>query len=61
MDPDSIVEYVRWLDSRHQALRDAVLHHRASKMQNSIPGSIDGFDRKLWASLEAAYEGEDDE
>jgi hypothetical protein len=60
MNPDSIVEYVRWLDARHQALRDAVLHHRASKMEHSIPGSVDEFDRELWAALAAAYEGDDE-
>jgi hypothetical protein len=58
-DPDSIVEYVRWLDGRHQTLREAVANHRISKTQLSIPGSIDGFDHELWRALDAAYESED--
>ena len=58
-DPDSIVEYVRWLDTRHQNLRDAVSNHRASKRRRAIPGSIDGFDHELWRALDAAYDSED--
>jgi hypothetical protein len=58
-DPDSIVEYVRWLDKRHTNLRDAIQHHRVMKLEHSLPGSIDEFDRTLWAALEASYEGDD--
>jgi hypothetical protein len=58
-DPDSIVEYVRWLDGRHEALRNAVSQHRANKRKHAIPGSIDGFDHELWRALDATYEAED--
>jgi hypothetical protein len=58
-EPDSIVEYVRWLDGRHEALRAAVTQHRSSKQTHSIPGSIDEFDRVLWSALDAS-KGEDD-
>jgi len=58
-DPDSIVGYVRWLDGRHQALRNAVASHRLSKRQRAIPGSIDGFDHELWRALDATYESQD--
>jgi hypothetical protein len=58
-DPDSIVEYVRWLDTRHEALRSAVSHHRISKQRRAIPGSIDGFDQDLWRALDAAYDSQD--
>ena len=50
-DPDSIVEYVRWLDKRHNTLREAVETHRTNKTQRAIPGSIDQFDRELWSTF----------
>ena len=60
-DPDSIVEYVRSLDRRYNRLRDAVLVHRADKMNHSLPGSIDMFDRELWDILERGFDtGEND-
>jgi hypothetical protein len=55
-DPDSIVQYVAWLDRRHNRLVDSVLLHRASKEEHSLPGTIDNFDRELWAALDAVYE-----
>jgi hypothetical protein len=59
-EPDSIVEYVKWLDLRHNRLRDAVLEHRVNKLERSLAGSIDEFDRSLWAALDAAYESDND-
>lgn len=59
MNPDSIIQYVRWMELRHDRLRDAVQHHRASKTEHAIPGSIDDFDRELWKALELSYQ--DDE
>ena len=56
MNPDSIVDYVRWLDRRHNNLRDAVQTHRAMKTTKAIHGSVDRFDTELWAALDAAYE-----
>jgi len=50
-DPDSIVEYVRSLDRRYERLAQAVRTHRADKQHRAIPGSIDEFDRILWASV----------
>ena len=55
-DPDSIVEYVRSLDRRYNRLRDAVLEHRADKMNRALPGSIDMFDRELWDILERGFD-----
>ena len=57
-DPDSIVEYVRDLDARYNRLRDAVFTHRAEKEENSLPGSVDAFDRELWAIAERAFPAE---
>ena len=54
-DPDSIVEYVRWLDSRLNRLANAILEHKTNKQNLSIPGSIDGFDHELWKTLDWAY------
>jgi hypothetical protein len=61
MNFDSIVEYVRWLDRRHNSLREAVKTHRMMKTTMAIHGSIDGFDRELWKAMELSYQGEDDE
>lgn len=58
MNPDSIVEYVRWLELRHNRLRDAVQYHRAAKTERALPGSVDEFDRELWSALSASYEGD---
>jgi hypothetical protein len=51
-DPDSVIEYVKWLDARHYRLTSAVSTHRANKQNLAIPGSIDEFDRHLWAVLD---------
>lgn len=56
MDPDSIVEYVRWLTAKHDDLREAVIEHRMNKTQRAIAGSIDEFDRALWSSLDLSYD-----
>lgn len=56
MNPDSIVEYVRWLNSRHETLRDAILEHRINKTEHALPGSIDEFDRTLWLALDSSYD-----
>lgn len=56
MDPDSIVEYVRWLDGRHNRLREAVETHRTMKRSMALPGTIDQFDAELWSALDSAYE-----
>lgn len=58
MNPDSIVDYVKWLDARHYRLTSAVSTHRANKNELSIPGSIDDFDRKLWAILNGMEDNE---
>ena len=58
MNPDSIVDYVKWLDARHYRLTSAVSTHRANKRELSIPGSIDDFDRKLWATLDGMEDNE---
>jgi hypothetical protein len=58
-NPDSIVEYVKWLDGRHNRLVNAVVAHRAYKRQRAIPGSVDEFDRELWATLDASYNDEE--
>jgi len=50
-DPDSIVEYVRSLDRRHQRTIQAIREHRTNKEQHAIEGTIDGFDRQLWATI----------
>jgi hypothetical protein len=55
-DPDSIVQYVTWLDRRYNRLVDAVFLHRASKRDHSIPGTIDNFDRELWDTLDSVYD-----
>lgn len=55
-DPDSIVQYVTWLDRRYNRLVDAVLLHRSIKRENAIPGSIDNFDRELWNTLDSVYD-----
>jgi len=57
-DPDSIVEYVKWLDSRFNRLVDAISNHRTQKHDLALAGSIDGFDRELWAHLEWAHRDE---
>jgi len=59
MEPDSIVEYVRGLDKRHNRLREAVLQHRADKTERSLPGTIDAFDRELWAIVDRAFPQDD--
>jgi hypothetical protein len=59
MNPDSIVEYVQWLDSRYNRLINAIMGHRASKRGLALPGSIDGFDRELWSVLDAVYDPEE--
>lgn len=59
MNPDSIVDYVRWLDQRHNRLRDAAQTHRANKRTLALPGTIDRFDEDLWATLDESYEGDD--
>lgn len=53
MEPDSIVEYVRWLDARHNRLVSAVVEHRELKRRMALPGTIDQFDTELWAVLDA--------
>lgn len=53
MDPDSIAEYVRWLDQRHNRLVAAVAEHRELKRRMALPGTIDQFDLELWAALDA--------
>jgi len=53
MDPDSIAEYVRWLDRRHNRLVAAVAEHRELKRRMALPGTIDQFDLELWAALDA--------
>jgi hypothetical protein len=60
-DPDSIVEYVKWLDGRHNRLVNAVAAHRSNKTHRAIPGAIDDFDRNLWKALEAARKEQDDD
>ena len=55
-DPDSIVQYVTWLDGRHNRLVDAVLRHRNDKRELSVPGSIDAFDHLLWSTVDGIYE-----
>jgi hypothetical protein len=59
MNPDSIVEYVKWLDARHNRLREAVRQHESDKTERALPGSIDEFDRTLWAELRKSHEGEE--
>ncbi len=59
MNPDSVVEYVKWLDGRHNRLVNAVVLHRAHKRELALPGSIDGFDRELWSVLDAVYDPEE--
>jgi hypothetical protein len=54
-EPDSIVQYVTWLDSRHNRLVDAVMSHRANKRERAIPGSTDNFDRELWSVLDHVH------
>ena len=58
-DPDSIVQYVTWLDGRHNRLVNAVVSHRAYKQSHALPGTIDAFDRELWATLDAVYSPEE--
>lgn len=55
-EPDSIVQYVTWLDRRYNRLVDAVLLHRSVKREHAIPGSIDNFDRELWNTLDSVYD-----
>jgi hypothetical protein len=59
MNPDSLVEYVKWLDHRYNRIINAIMNHRASKRDLALPGSIDGFDRELWSVLDAVYDPEE--
>lgn len=56
MEPDSIVEYVRRLDERHNRLVEAVANHQTMKRAMALPGTIDQFDIELWAALQPATE-----
>ena len=58
-DPDSIVRYVTWLDGRYNRIVNAVIAHRAYKRERALAGSIDDFDRELWATLDAVYDPEE--
>jgi len=58
-DPDSVVEYVRWLDARHYRLTSAVSMHRANKQDLAIAGSIDAFDRHLWSVLDGLEDADE--
>ncbi len=57
-DPDSIVQYVTWLDGRYNRLLNAILEHETNKRALAIPGSIDNFDHELWKTLDWAYSDE---
>ncbi len=59
-DPDSIVQYVTWLDGRYNRIVNAVIAHRAYKRERALAGSIDDFDRELWATLDAVYSDDKD-
>jgi len=50
-NPDSLVEYIRALDRRYEKLSEAVRTHHYQKLEHALPGTIDGFDRELWASV----------
>ena len=58
-DPDTIVEYVKWLDKRFNRLVNAIQAHRVDKQYHAIEGSIDQFDRELWKNLDWAYSEEE--
>lgn len=58
MNPDSIVEYVRWLDGRHNRLRQAVITHQTLKREHALPGTIDQFDTELWSVLDSMPDDE---
>jgi len=54
-DPDSLVEYVKWLDTRFNRLVAAIEEHRSNKKHLSLPGTVDNFDWELWENLQWAY------
>lgn len=49
-DPDSVVQYVVWLDRRFNQLVSAISEHRAFKSE-----PYDEHDLELWSNLDWAY------